>query len=299
LQYPDEPGNALHVIEPFDIPSWWPRFYIIDWGFRAMTYVGFYAVSPTKRLYLYRELSWLKTKIEEWAPIVKSFCETENPKMVKVCKSAGQDRGQELTIQQQIENALGRSVDLSNNSPGSRVAGKMNVHEYLRWQPKPVIPPSEMPIYSEEHAFWLLRNKGLETYKAYLAIFETPEPETSIPKLQIFRCSEKQHDGHPNCCPLMIESIKACSYDKPKNNIPAEDVMEFEGDDPYDDLRYACDTANRYFEESSEEFERIKREAAIIAQLNHTQDFTAFYRNMRTIEAGVSVAPVSRFHRRR
>ena len=26
--YPDEPGNALHVIEPFDIPAWWPKMVI-------------------------------------------------------------------------------------------------------------------------------------------------------------------------------------------------------------------------------------------------------------------------------
>src|SRR3990172_8062141 len=27
-QYPDEPSHALHVIAPFDIPSWWPRLVI-------------------------------------------------------------------------------------------------------------------------------------------------------------------------------------------------------------------------------------------------------------------------------
>jgi hypothetical protein len=72
-KYSDEPENALHVIKPFDIPSWWPRFVIGDWGYAAMTYIGWYAVSPTGRLYLYRELNWYKTKIEEWAPIVKSY----------------------------------------------------------------------------------------------------------------------------------------------------------------------------------------------------------------------------------
>ncbi len=296
--YPDEPDNALHTIAPFEIPSWWPKFIIIDWGFTAMTYVGFYAVSPTKRLYLYREMTWLKTKIEEWAPIVRDYEQREKPKIVKVCKSAGQDRGQDHTIQQQIEDALQRPVELSNNSPGSRVAGKMLLHEYLRWKPRPVIPSSEMPEYNEEYAMWIMRNKSMEEYRAYLRIFDPPEEETNIPKLQIFLCEEENHEGHPNCCPTMIESIKACNYDKPRNNKPAEDVAEFEGDDPYDDLRYACDTAERYFEEASEEFKRVQREAEIVERLNATQDWTAYYRNMRTIEAGTKTKMVSRFHRR-
>ena len=297
-KYPDEPDNAIHTVAPFEIPVWWPRFYIIDWGFTAMTYVGFYAVSPSKRLYLYRELSFLKTKIEEWAPVIKDQVVHENPRIIKVCKSAGQDRGQEHTIQQQIETALGRSVELSNNTPGSRVAGKMLIHEYLRWKAKPVIPDSEMPSYSEERALWLMRNKGMDEYKAYLRMFDPPEEEHDIPKLQIFMCEEEHHDGHPDCCPIMIDSIKACNYDKPRNNKPAEDVAEFDGDDPYDDLRYACDTAERYYEEASEEFKRVQKEAMLIQQLNNTQDWTAFYRNMRTIEAGTAHKMVSRFHRR-
>lgn len=297
--YPDEPENALHTCAPFDIPAWWPRFIIGDWGFAAMTYIGWYAVSPNKRLYQYRELYWYKTKIEEWAPVVKNYIETENPKIIKFCKSAGQERGQEHTIQQQIETALNRPIELSNNSPGTRVAGKMLIHEYLRWKPKPVMPINEIPVYSEERASWLLRNKGLEEYKSYLSLFDPPEPETNIPKLQIFMCDQEQHEGHPNCCPTMINSIKACSYDsKSKDGKAKEDVAEFEGDDPYDDLRYAVDTAENYFNEASEEFKRVQKEAAMIAQLNATQDWTGFYRNMRTIEAVDRVSMISMYHRK-
>jgi len=297
-KYPDEPENALHVIPPVGIPDWWPKFVIGDWGFAAMTYIGFYAVSPSKRLYQYRELYWLKTKIEEWAPIVKDYCDRDMPKVIKFCKSAGQDRGQEHTIQQQIESALGRPIELSNNSPGSRIAGKMLVHEYLRWKTRPIIPPSEMPVYSEEYAMWLLRNKGMEQYKDYLKLFDPPEEETNIPRLQIFCCEEAMHEGHPFCCPQMVESIKACSYDKKnKDGKPAEDVAEFEGDDPYDDLRYACDSAERYFDEAGESFKRIQRQAQITEALNNTKDFTAYYRNMRNIEEVSKMQVVKRFHR--
>jgi len=208
-RYPDEPENALHVVPPFEIPSWWPKMVIGDWGFAAMTYIGFYAISPNKRLYLYRELYWLKTKIADWGPIVKDYIDRENPKIIKFCKSAGQERGQEHTIQQQIEQELGRPIELTLNSPGSRIAGKMLVHEYLRWKQKPQVPPQDLPVYSEEYAMWLLRNKGLHDYKQYLALLDPPEEETNLPKLHIFRCDEGVHDGHPNCCPIMIDAIKA------------------------------------------------------------------------------------------
>lgn len=299
--YPDEPPNAIHVIPAFNIPSWWPRMVIGDWGFAAMTYIGYYAISPSKRVYLYRERYWLKTKIEDWAPTVRDDIDREGPRVVKFCKSAGQDRGQEHTIQQQIETAIGMPIELSVNSPGSRVAGKMLVHEYLRWTQRPQIKPEDIPIYSEEYAQWLIRNKGLPDYKAYLSLFDAPEEETNIPKLQIFCCDDhsNNHEGHPYCCPVMINAIQACSYDKKaKDGKAAEDVAEFDGDDPYDDLRYALDSAERYFEEAGREFERIQKQDALTQALANTQDFTAYYRNMRAVDApqtGMQV--IRRFHR--
>lgn len=293
--YPDEPPNALHVINPIDIPDWWPRLVIGDWGFRAMTWIGFAAISPNKRLYIYREMHWIKTRIEEWAPYVKDYVDKENPRIIKFCKSAGQDRGQEHTIQQQISAALGRSVELTSNNPGSRVAGKMLIHEYMRWKPK-FIPPKEQLVYNEEYAMWLMRNRGIEEYKSYLASFVPLEPEDNIPKLQIICCSRQHHEGHPNCCPILVEAIKACSYDKPKDNKPAEDIAEFEGDDPIDGLRYIVDAAEAFFDESKEEFEKIQKQELIAQQLQNTGDWTAFYRNMRIVESGSSVQPISRFH---
>ena len=71
---PTEPDNALHVIEPFDIPEWWPKMVIADWGFTAMTWVGFLAISPDDRAILYREYSCKKKYIAEWgADILESL----------------------------------------------------------------------------------------------------------------------------------------------------------------------------------------------------------------------------------
>lgn len=282
--YPDEPDNALHVIEPFDIPEWWPRIVVGDWGYTAMTYIMYGAISPDKRLYIYREQYFIKTKIEEWAQYVKEYVDKESPRVIKFCQSAGQDRGQEHTIQEQISSALNRPVDLTVNSAGSRVAGKILIHEYLRWKPKRVIT-TEPQVYSEEYANWLLRNRGLIDYKSYLDSFTPPEPESNLPKLQIF-----------SDCKVLVEAIKACSYDKPRDNKPAEDVAEFDGDDPYDTLRYMCDSADRYFTDSANEFEKIQKREALADKLRNDQNWTAFYRNMNKMESDTRVSPIKRFH---
>lgn len=280
----EEPENALHVIESFEIPAWWPRIVIGDWGFRAMTWIGFAAISPNKRIYIYRELHWVKTKIEEWAPYVKEFIDTENPRLVKFCKSAGQDRGQEHTIEQQISDALDRSIELTANSPGSRVAGKQLIHEYMRWKPKPVIAREAKDYYDDNKAMHILRNQGMIAYKSYIESFDEPEPETNIPKLQIFKG-----------CTVLIEAIKACSYDKKK----VEDIAEFSGDDPIDGLRYLVDAAEQYFEEAADEFEIIQKREALLAKVQQDQNWTAFYMNARAIEAAEAVEMVPRFSHRR
>lgn len=283
-KFEDEPENALHVIPPFHIPDWWPRICIGDWGFAAMTWVGWAAISPSKRVYIYREQTWVKTKIAEWAPHVKLYIDKENPRLVRFCKSAGQDRGQEHTIQQQIEEELGVSVELSNNSPGSRIAGKQLIHEYLRWQPK-LINQAEIGTYNEEYAMWVWRNRGEVEYKSYMNSFLPQEPETNIPKLQIFA----------GACPILVEAIKACSYDKPKGNKAAEDIAEFDGDDPIDGLRYLVDAAEGFFDDANEEFKKVEAQEKLLQQLNQNMDWTAYYRNMGKAESDDTIRPVSRY----
>lgn len=296
-KYPDEPGNALHVIEPFEIPSFWIRFIIIDWGFRANNWVGFFAVSPNKRLYLYRELVWTKTKIAEWGPFVKEYIDLEKPRKIKVCKSAGQDRGQDHTIQGEIERELGCAVELTLNSPGSRISGKMLLHEYLRFMPKKQPAPSEQLQYSEEYAMRLYRVKGEDAYKTYQSLFIPPAAETNLPKYQIFQCSAPTHEGHTNCCPNAIESIKACNYADSKNDKPAEDVAEFNGDDAYDGQRYGIDTAEAFFEEAKDEFAKFEKQAKLQSALAATGNFTAYYRNAEKLEADEKVGTVSMFNK--
>src|SRR6266850_1832488 len=278
IHYPTEPENAIHVIDNFDIPDWWPCICVIDWGFEAWNYVTYTAISPSKRIYLYREQACKRTKIEMWGPLVKEFIDRENVKKVIVCKSAGQDRGVDHTVQSQIEEALGCSVQLSNNKPGSRVATKLLLHEYLRWELKPV-PKIELPIFDMELSQWILRNYGDSGYADYMKKFKEPEPEINIPKLQIFKASP---EGIP--ITMLQEAIKACNYPKSPDGIPAEDVMEFDGDDPYDNIRYVVDSVERYFEEAEQEMKDLEKREALAKQFEINQDWNQLYMQARAME---------------
>lgn len=48
--------NDLHVVAPFKIPEHWRRFISIDWGYNAPFCALWFAVSPERRKYCYREL---------------------------------------------------------------------------------------------------------------------------------------------------------------------------------------------------------------------------------------------------
>lgn len=281
-KYPDEPAEALHVIDDFEIPDWWPKIVGIDWGFAppAMTYICFAAISPDKRIYIYREMAWQKIKISQWTAEVKPYLDKEQPRVIKMCKSAGQDRGQEHTILQQVIDGLGHNVQLTTNSPGSRVATKMLLHEYLRWR---IIKAPEQPLmkYDDEHASWLYRNRSLKEYNSYMESFKKKEPDKNLPKLLIF----KQ-------CPLLIQALKSCSYDKTN----PQDVAEFAGDDPYDTLRYVVDCADGYFNDASSEFQIIETRNKLVQTLEQTGDMTAFYRNARALEASGKTKMIRRYH---
>lgn len=289
--YPTEPDNACHRVECFDIPHWWPKIFIIDWGFAAFNYVGYGAISPNKRLYYYRERGWKHKTISEWAPFVKEDVEREQPRIIKVCKSAKQQRGQEHTIHQDIEEALGVPVELTTNAPGSRIAGKQLLHEYLRWKTK-YVPKEELPTYSEEYAMWLIRNRGMDAYNSYLNSLKPQEPETNLPKLLIF-------DKDPVTLEpivLLPDAIKACVYAKSTDNKAQEDVAEFVGDDPYDVIRYMCDAADLFFQEAADEFKKLERQQEIENQFIQSQDWNFLYRNARLIEQASedAVRPIRR-----
>src|SRR5688572_20238861 len=164
------------------------------------------------------------------------------------------------------------------------------LHEYLRWQelPRPKVE-NQIP-FNEELSQKIRRLNGDKAYLDYINSFREPEKEKNIPKLQIF-----------NNCELLIGAIKACIYAKSsKEGVPAEDVQEFDGDDPYDTVRYLVDRADRYFQESEEEFKRLMKVSELEDKLQKDQDYTSFYMKARALEAEMFAKKergIRRYHR--
>lgn len=262
----DEPDNACHVIEPFLIPSWWPKVLAIDWGYTAMTWAGWAALAPDARIFMYREFTAKKRSIPEWGADIARLCRLdENIVDIEIDPSANQKRG-EKSIKEQFIEASGL---VPNDADNDRVSGKMLLHDMLRWTPR---PPKYIPQegYLHETAMRILRMHGELAMDEYRNMFEPEPEEKNIPRLQIF-----------NTCRSFIDTIPTCVYDEKK----VEDVKEFNGDDPYDGGRYLLKAIDRYLKTCRVEAGLRTRRAEIINRLQETGDQTTFYREMRRYDS--------------
>ena len=275
---PDEPLNARHVVEPFTIPTWWPKIIGIDWGFKASTFVIWAAISPDGRIYIYRTYDVKKVKISQWS---RDIClltgnEIDNVRDVRICHSAVQDVGQEQTIFQQMAEAMegvGFKCALTKGEK-NRVGGKQLVHEYLRWKPLPNIK-QVIGEYDTELANRIMRIHGESALQEYTNYFAPEVDEVNIPRLQIFSHSPEGRENSE-----LVECIPSCVYD----DVKKEDVKEFDGDDPYDCLRNLLYSVRDYFDVSSNEFQRHQNLGKASEYLAQTNDQTGFYRRAEFAE---------------
>lgn len=272
---PTEPENALHVIPPFQIPSYWPRILAVDWGYRAQTYALWAALSPENRIYLYREYSRIGASIIEWSSDIARLSQGEILHTVEIDPSANQGRGYEKTIKQQfIESSGFYNVHDADND---RMGGKALVHDCLRYTPR---PPrfKQSTEYSQEVAESILRIRGLDAYKEYLKNFEPDVPEVNIPRLQIF-----------STLSILIELLPSLVFHKTR----VEDVQDGDGDDPYDTLRYLLKAVDNYSENSKEEYQKVVELDKIYKNFHKSNNMTEFVRQMNVYaEKESSVGPV-------
>lgn len=274
-----EPSNAIHVIPDFRIPEWWPRIIALDWGYSAMTYAMWIAISPDGRAYIYREYFCKKHTVEEWSADILRLSQFEKIEMVFIDPSSRQNRGDLKSIFERfVENTNFYTVVADND----RVSGKVLVQDFLRWKvrPKRFVPPDG---FDPETRDYILRNRGLESSKQYEQMFLPEPPETNIPRLQIFKS-----------CSKIIETIPVCVYSTKK----PEDIAEFPGDDPIDTLRYGLKGVDFFVNIAQREVSTRQKMAAVVAELHKGNDQTAYYRNMEHLEAGNNIVSVrrGRFH---
>lgn len=271
-----EPDNAIHVIKPLEIPDWWPRFLCVDWGFAAITYAIWAAVSPDGRVYIYRTHAWLRELTKIWARECANLTGNEELQDFVLCHSAGQHRGEEKTILQQVSEAFDDKYAI-RLAEQDRIGGKALIHEYLRWEQKPKLKLEEKH-YNHDQATKILRIKGESAYNEYMLLFVEEPPETNLPKLQILERSPEGREAKE-----LIDVIPACI---PSEKNP-EDVAEFSGDDPYDCLRMVVKTAHRYADLSADISNRLNRVQAIIEKFKNSANATEYHRAMERLEAEV------------
>lgn len=271
IPFKGEPENALHVIKPFLIPDWWPRILSIDWGKKAMCYAMWGAISPDKRVYIYREKHWYGKDIAYWASDIKETNDNFNERITYtvLCGSAWQDKGDD-TIANQFREHSGLAADSSSNTPGSRIIGLQLIHEFLRWEPRKTLK-AKGEVFDLEFAQRLYRIHGEAAYEAYKREFTDEPIELNLPILQIF-----------DCCKILIETIPVCIHDEKK----VEDIAEFEGDDPIDDLRYFCRAVKRFLNGEIGDLERSAKISAITKELEVSNDMTKYYRQLENLEKG-------------
>ncbi|WP_019008968.1 phage terminase large subunit [Deinococcus aquatilis] len=69
--------EAVHVIDPFPIPSDWRRFRSIDFGFIHPFVCGWWAINPDGALYLYRELYRTRRTVRDHAVQIAEYSKGE------------------------------------------------------------------------------------------------------------------------------------------------------------------------------------------------------------------------------
>lgn len=271
---PNEPENAVHVIEPFQIPYFWPKVLSIDWGYDHKNSVHISAVSPEGRMIVFYEQMRRKTLISEWAPDlsvdIQSFRETIKARIID--PSSNRHDGSEQTIKEQIMAYSGLDLEDADNS---RISGWQLIRDYLRWTPR---PPKHKPPegFSDVVAQRILRLQGDAAYSSYLDLFAPDVPETNIPRLLIF-----------NTCVDLIQTIPLAIHDEKH----PEDLEKFDGDDSLDDLRYNAKAVHRYFSLSKTEHDKVATRQKILDRLSETGDMTSFYRAMEKHEEDTKIRP--------
>src|SRR3990172_11407608 len=125
------------------------------------------AISPDRRVYVYRERSWTGKDIAYWGSEIREINDDNNENILHtvLCGSAWQDRGSE-TIVDQFNRYSGLTASSSDNTPGSRITGLQLIHDFLRWEPKTTLR-SRGELFDINLGNKIFRVHGPEAYENY------------------------------------------------------------------------------------------------------------------------------------
>jgi phage terminase large subunit len=72
--FEDDYNPGVHIIAPFKIPRDWPKFRVMDWGFKTHGVCGWFALDPDENLYLFYEFNF---RLMKDAEVAKRIVEIE------------------------------------------------------------------------------------------------------------------------------------------------------------------------------------------------------------------------------
>ena len=134
-----------HIIEPFEIPLDWPRYFSFDHGYSRPFACQWWAIDFQGRAYLYREWYGCKPRQAnvglELTPrqIADGILEREGPEIennipvIRTADPAIFDRSRGDSVADQMAPSGSRRGVVFNKGDNTRLAGKMQVHERLRF----------------------------------------------------------------------------------------------------------------------------------------------------------------------
>ncbi len=128
----EEFDPTVHVVEPFEIPSGWPRFRSCDWGFSTNFCVLWCAVDYENTIWVYREFYGKGLTADIFAQRVRQQEMGENIQYGVMDSSVWARRGDIGPPIPEIMRQNGCLWRPSDRTSGSRKSGKAELHRRLR-----------------------------------------------------------------------------------------------------------------------------------------------------------------------
>ncbi len=201
VEWKDDPEHYAdrrwtHVIDPFPVPLNWPRYMSFDWGYSQPFACQWWTIAPSGCLYLYKEWYGWNGNPNEGAKltnrqIVEGILKMEEEEIregihiSRVADPSIFDESRGFSTAQQMEPAQGKPGIFFEKGDNTRIPGKMQLHERLRFDADgrpmlqvfshckqfirtvPALPydinkPEDVDTHAEDHAYDAVRYLLLE-----------------------------------------------------------------------------------------------------------------------------------------
>lgn len=176
----------VHIIDPFEIPDTWPRYWGIDFGYTNPFVLGCWAHDVANdRLYKYREIYYSKRLVEQHAEQIMSIVAPE----VWVCNAVRGGHYCSMENRAEREVCADCGTERAPNAPTKR--------HWIERQPRRILADHD----AEGRATFTLKT-GLRTQEAHKAVTEGIQAveerlqlrDDGLPGLMIFRNCTVERD---------------------------------------------------------------------------------------------------------